>query len=1330
MHSEEATKIANEINEKYENAFSELQKVKEQLADLGENDMGKAGPSNDYSQQLAQINGQHNKKIQGLYEEITKLKEAVSKKDYQVAELQKKIKEIPMSSPKKSEDCIELIKIKQCLDVKNDEDWEKKISEILAELEAGRIMKSNFEDMQKAIKEYQKVQEELTSQLIEQKEKVKEMEQTKEKVAQKKIPEPPNQENLSSINDQLIKSKEALQTQLANVTKTLKAKEHDVAILQQSLALAEENLVVVQKESEKLKERIKELEKQKVEEKSDEGKYLEAFVKLANGIVGVMGFSFIETHYPIEISMTPQEKINNTDKLMEYLQNVQGNIEEHNQVNISNISKLKEQIKILEEENDNLKNNIIMQHKKCIESLETEKTTLINRINVLEEEKTMVEKKKNEVESAFKNTQATEASELEKLRKQANEERMHHNDVVIQMKEMHKGELAAVNSEKQAKIKLLEEKNKQFEEKIKRKKQKKSKKLDELAVALKQQENTLMELAKLKAETKKLEMQNSERVSECDTLKEKCAKAEEHAKKSKEALQNNAVDKQKIEKAIESLKQELINKDKTLLKVQEENKKAKPSAILESKFAQTENLKAESQEQNSKIESLEKALKVSQQRLLQVYEENNGKIKDLQDKLAQAKAEKKSSEDEKKGLNAECHRLQDLLDEATNDMKKMTTTAKKISSMRSSNNDSIKITESYAKPPAASEEIKNNLNAEEFERKIIILEDENTRLTKCLTSEKEELIKAIDQIIKNDGKEPISQNGFAEIIQPKIEQIKKDLESKYVREIEGLQKEILGRNNATVKCRMVNAACNTLQESIEMLKESLNESEKLMEEKIIKASGTKIGHEKNKTLKTDQCSSKAQSPLNSNAKSIESAATKKNSRSPIRMSALEQQYKKEMDSLNNEDQCMGTQRTVSFGQPESPEKDVLGNQGINEIVEESRKQQENKMAEEIEQEWDQKVKNLEKTLNQYEIEIGKYKQEIESLKKKLKEQEQDLSSQYAEKLKKLENEKEKEIAERLNYKAQEIESNMKIECMKTINAKKDELTKQYNENRDTLLKDFDELKEKLNAEMENKTKGIEKEYNDLLKENEMMKQENERKYQDRVEEKEKLLDNIIKMRIKEVEDDYRLKVEKLEYNIKYEAQCQTERQRAELTNEQKEIEQKYRTRTEELERKIKTLVAEYKEKDQQMEKENRKKIEESEKNAEQMKKKIEKECAAKIESFRKKQKESDEKIIKLKAEIEEMQNKAEKEKSSNNDAIQKKMKEEQKTLKEKHKVEIKNLKETHKNELIKKNIEKEREIKKLLDSHAAEMEQLSKQPDLKDASQMSGIIIILITIRR
>ena len=66
----------------------------------------------------------------------------------------------------------------------------------------------------------------------------------------------------------------------------------------------------------------------------------------------------------------------------------------------------------------------------------------------------------------------------------------------------------------------------------------------------------------------------------------------------------------------------------------------------------------------------------------------------------------------------------------------------------------------------------------------------------------------------------------------------------------------------------------------------------------------------------------------------------------------------------------------------------------------------------------------------------------------------------------------------------------------------------------------------------------------------------------------------MKMRIKEIEEECKIKTEKVEYDLKYEAQCQTERQRSDLIKEKIDIEERCKNKIEELEGKLRMQISE------------------------------------------------------------------------------------------------------------------------------------------------------------
>ena len=529
-----------------------------------------------------------------------------------------------------------------------------------------------------------------------------------------------------------------------------------------------------------------------------------------------------------------------------------------------------------------------------------------------------------------------------------------------------------------------------------------------------------------------------------------------------------------------------------------------------------------------------------------------------------------------------------------------------------------------------------------------------------------------------ESKENQSDSNLTCELSKRIKKLKEITENRYAKEIENLYNQV--QHLKSIK----HVQSNSLQESIDQLRESLTVSEKTLEENIqrrIQAECKKVYEDIRNTLKPEEIK------LNASSEEIKII-------SPTRLSGLEQQYKSELDAINNDDLLCGTGRSISFGMPEIDGEILLQeNKGINNIIEEYKKKLDQQKTEEIEM----KTK------------------EFNVIIRKLKEQMENQIKHYEELILKIKQEHINELAvsksseDLLKFKEKELRATLNSENMKILNEKKNELTRQYMENRETLFKDFEVLKQKLYNEVEEKTGKIENEYQNLIKECENRNNELEQKYNTRIEEKEKQLNETMHNKIKEMEEEFRIKIEKIEYDVKYESQCQTEKKRAEFNIEQKDIIQKHKVRIDELESKLKLQESEHKVIIDQLHQTIKKLQEQNESKCEQVRKKTEKDLLGKLEQFKKKCKDLEENGNKFKQDFDSLNNKTEEEKKAVIESIVKKYKEELKLLKEKHKIEIRNIKEMHKNDNIKKGIEKDREIKKLNSLHTEEIELLKKE---------------------
>lgn len=1397
--NEELKKTVADLNDKYEKAFSELNDAKEELANVlgGGDSKATKKSAGGYNDQVSQIKEQYNKRMQGMNEELAKLKNALGKKDVQIADYERKLQEDPLmdivgegEEERKQEEPEELTQARKLLEVKEGETLQARLEELLAEAEEMKLFKAQHERMEEALKESQKAQNELNAQLAAERsrwtqvEAIQNVESTGEKdQLQKRVKE------LEAAQDQLGKSRAAAQAQADNTSETLKVKEQEIGLLKQSRDMAEGNEKRLREELAAANARFdqskqgQEGEVQKL--RSERETAMSAFVRLTDGTVSALAFSFMETAFPVGAEMPIEEKLARVSELLDYMKTLRENIESNNTTNVSSIASLKEQLRAASEESQILKTNVVEAQKKRIASLEGEKQTLAERVAALENERNTATKEKSEFEATMKDVHEGEASELQKLKKQVAEERAHNVEVLSQMREMHKAELDAANSNKQVTIGQLDAKVKSLEEKLKRKKQKSVQKLNEAEELLKKQETLLIENEKLRNNSKQAERAAADREAELAATKERLAKLEEKSRKDLDSVSAQVKAKDKdLATAKQSLAEkaafvqklqadmaDLSDKVKTMEKAKTETR---PQPRLDTEECQTDransDMEAEVASLRQKLEAEEKAHKLTQQRLLQSYEENNGKISDVQERLKQSKQQCKSLEDEKSNLTAECARLQSLLDEAKADMRKMMAATKKMSAGGSRNsieNASGSAASSQAKLRgtlrlAAGEETVPTTDVE-AERTAMRYEEQMSRLEETAANARrggeetrEEMFKILDNLIAIEQRGSLAgqdlsaaQNPCVPHIQRRLEELKSTIERKYAKEIEELREQLtrFSRRDIAVtdtkNPSSATAPSRTLRESIDRLKESLTESERAMEETVQKrivAERRKIRDEIRRTMSVEEL---AHTPTERSVSAQPSAESKKQplgkSTSPNRMSALELQYKSELDNLNNEDVYCGTTRTISFGVPE-PVEGIAENReedrSINNVVEECKRKCEEQKAAELEREWSVKVQECEKETervktqlegelsrikSEHKAEVGMLRKELEVAGTRVREAAESTQKEYHEKIGKLENDKEREMEELLKLKEKEIKANLNVEFMKSMNEKKEELTRQYTESKETMQREFEQLRQKLNSEVEARTQKLEKDYADLIRETERNKQLVDQKYADRLAEKERLLDNVMKMRIKEVEDEYRIKAEKLEYSIKYEAQCQTERQRAELTEEQKGVEQKYRIRVEELEAKLRNAGAEGRTAVERLESELRQAKEDSDQRYEQLKKKTEKDLSSRTEQWQRKCRDAEDRAGKLRREVEELSKKLAEEKDTAIETAQKKWKDEMRILKEKHKSELRNLRETHKNELIKRNIEKEREMKKMKETHAAELEEISNANKQKEAASKPAV---------
>ena len=1112
---EESQSKLEDVSEKYEQAFSELEKAKIQIEELSKaKDTATVGERN-YDDQLASMKEANIKKIRALMDESARLKDTINKKDNMIALLEAKQKKnnepkseigvdpmeeefaIPQGqgSVKDNQHALLLNNIRLLINVESNEEICQKLESMLNDVEANALMKIEMVKMQAALDEYNKKEE-----------GVKANTGNLEKILTKKIEELEKVcKDTQTEKDLLMKNKQAINMQISNLNDTLKAKEKEIQLLNQSRDSSEKNENKTRQELMSLGQKFSQMETQLLDYKAGSQKELASLknqlVTLIANVINNLGFTFMECKFPIKPNeMDPAAQIALIPDLIKYLAVLREKIENNHKDDTQNIKALKDQIASLDKDKKSIKEATLVQQKALIESLQKEKMQLNAQISELENQRVAANTQRELLEDTIK---LKSESEVEKMRQKMNEELKNHSELIEQMQVSHKDEIVAAANEKIGEINKLEEKVKLLEGKLLKKKEKKQNKKREAEEILKKQEVITSENVLLKKEISEA----NERSASLEKLKESLEKQigelqkkfDEENKICDEQSTNNAALNTELQNSLGEISQ--LRQQMTLIQ--------QSSTIKESK---------EILQIKSLLEEKDKALKVTQQRLLQAYEENNLKVNQLQDIIKKQKGEMKPLLDTNTHLEAECKRLQALVDEAKSDMKKMMNASKKLRSSATglmeaevastgkalNNNSSANLIPMMANKSTNQEEIERvRMEYEDLLSHIEPIQQQPEVVEKEASSPENlpaaTFIQTLDCVIQNQiSAIPPNTESLVPQLQSRIAQIKQTAETHSVQAIETFREQILmpvsKRESHTSSSIQSNK--KSLKESLDILKQSVSESEKAVEEKFQKKLAT--------TRKIIELGIKKAFDERPEMAAIPPEASK---HSPERMStnsALELQYKSEIDHNNNYGD-EGTQRTVSFGLPEADfdEEETHSFNEISQLLEQCKanllkeksaemehilsqklKMQEEAISQKLVQEYETKLDQLKK---QAEIEQAQLKKEIELNLDKFKQRENELRSQHQEIMQKLESEKSLELDELIKIKEKEIKANLNIEVMKTINAKKDELMKQYLNDKDTLVKEFEALKKKLSDEMKQKSDKLEREYNEVLKENEKVR---------------------------------------------------------------------------------------------------------------------------------------------------------------------------------------------------------------------------------------------------
>ena len=209
-----------------------------------------------------------------------------------------------------------------------------------------------------------------------------------------------------------------------------------------------------------------------------------------------------------------------------------------------------------------------------------------------------------------------------------------------------------------------------------------------------------------------------------------------------------------------------------------------------------------------------------------------------------------------------------------------------------------------------------------------------------------------------------------------------------------------------------------------------------------------------------------------------------------------------------------------------------------------------------------------------------------------------------------------------------------------------------------------------------------------------------------------------------MEEDLKIKYSQKEYELEYKKQCNLDQEKQQIEVKLKQIDIQHKNALDKLIVKNKTEMEQSKIKLKVLEEENMRMKEQYKTMLELSKKKSEKDFIAKIESLTRKLRFMEDKQEKVKKQVEEEMNVKIEDINKKHQSVLKKLKEEKKALEEKHKATLRNAKDNYKNELVKKNIEFQKEFKKKEDELSVQINNLNQENEIKELQKINSMILL------
>ena len=1347
--------------------------------------------------------------------------------------------------------------IMQLFGIEDENELKTKMREVRENIEGYEILKKELTKMSEALGSLEQEKRLIEEQLLEARGTAKEQLKLKgdnqylEQISHQNeyIEELQNKvRSLELLKDTAERSKGQMQREIDNLREVMNAKEREIQILQKSRDLAEMNEEQLRLEIDEvaIKSKNYEVENRNLLAKLKENKVLiDTKLKQNNLICTHFADAILNMRLPTAINIQgeginplptlPMQKtvdlevkIENYEKIIKYLVSYNSYILNLIDAADSTNQEMKNKYSLGEAEKIKLEENLQLQ-KSYTSTLEEEAENLRRKIEDLTQQINGLQRARVDLDFELTNRTERDNTELERLTETIEHDRQLKDRAIEQIKSLHKTELQL----KDQKIDKLSSQIKELE----------SKEIPtDMATTY---ETHMREINLLKEKLRRNEQKCIQRGNDYDILQENY----QNLQTSQEEIlnkMNTRVDKKKGKIGAQQSKiqdlQERINLLETLNTEGEHRQIEEFGASLRTKEDEVTRIKLDYEELKSKYDSQEKLVKTNQTRFLQTYEDQAGKMDGIKSKNKQLESERRDVENELCRYKAESHRLQELVDEAKIEMKKLMTTSKKVN-MRSSLESSLEFTLSDSLHRGKRHEISpTKIEQPKFSpgediRSLatqlpIIYEEEIGNLNKKIEALSEQLDKreekngwnrlseseqlGIQNALERDlinrldnmlEREEVSEECLREIggdLSSKLVSLKQKIEHKCAQELSELREVLRGRLTGrththsplsstefsqglspTPEKHITNISESpSFMTGIARLRDSLLEEDRALEQQLrekTEAESQRVRIQIHKEIANELAlelkSIYSTSPLRSEMdvtpnKPPPMSESSQHSQSRLEgYTGIEQEivYKGDPDSILNEE--MMTERTVlTFGghsqiHPHllSQRSPIMGPEGKYITIVNHERAQEAiggstlaSLLEQYKQQlWTAKQQEMLRLQDKYKNELFKQSQLITQLEqsrakcadcKRLKsdlditndklvkikefyeagkseyvtECESRLKAIHENELSILRTEKEDEYQSLLHLKEDEIRAKCSSEYLQKLSTKKLEMSKEFEQYKDSLMKEITELREQIENEFKLKQQKLEKEYEEMGKDNEKLKNDLEEKYNMKIDDKEKLFDNILKVRAKEIEEEIQLKYENREYELKYQTQCDTERQKVTLESLKQNMEKETKKQIENLENKYKNEIKLLKAQIVNFEKESSKLKTENSQRVEEIKRKYFKENKDKIESLQRKVKIAEDKNVKVRIEVEDLNKQKVEELERRIDEQKKKTREDLNKILDKNKIEIRNLKNAHKNDQIKKNIEYENELKHKRIDMEREFQNINKVNEVKELEKIQG----------